>query len=178
MTIRTRKIVNFISFYLAWPLCVLPAAKGMLLLGPLLCLPLILIHFFVICEARERAQEFRLMIFATLLGFILDSTLWKLKLVIYSPSPWPQPFAPLWILALWATFANAFRYSLAWLSRNPMFPILFGAIGGPLGFFAAKNLGALSLDPRLWPSLLALSISWCVAVPVLARIALFPKRNF
>lgn len=171
MTIRWRKTVNFISFYLAWPFCVLPAAKGLPLLGPALCVPLILIHFFITCEAKERAQELRLMIVATLLGLVLDSTLWKLNLVIYSPSPWPQPFAPLWILALWATFANAFRYSLAWLGRNPIFPVVFGAIGGPLGFFAAKNLGALSLDPALWPSLLALSLTWAFAVPTLNRFA-------
>ena len=137
MTLRGRKIVNFVSFYFAWPRCVLPAAKGLPLLGPILCLPLILIHFFVTCEAKERSREFRLMMFATLLGFVLDSILWKLNLVVYTPSPWPQPFAPLWILALWATFANAFRFSLAWLSRHPLLPFVFGAAGGPLGFFAA-----------------------------------------
>lgn len=177
MTRKQRKWLNFISFYLAWPFCVLPAAHHHPLLGPLLCLPLIAIHFVVVCEPQDRLQELRLMLLAMALGFILDTALWKANLVIYSPSPWPAPFAPLWILALWATFANAFCYSLAWLKRHPFLPIAFGALGGPLGFLAAKNLGALTLHPKLWPSLVALSVSWAMAVPTLVRVASAKKAS-
>jgi len=174
MTLRARKIVNFISFYLAWPFCVIPAAHHHPLWGPILCLPLVLIHFFVVCTPDERRHEFRLMMVAVALGFILDSSLWKFNLVIYTPSPWPAPFAPLWILALWATFANAFRYSLQWLGKHPLLPIVFGLLGGPLGFLAAKNLGALALHPKLWPSFLALSVAWGIAVPLLSKLARSP----
>ncbi len=57
------------------------------------------------------------------------------------------------------------------MNGRPVLAAIFGAIGGPLSYMAGERLGAIALgDPR-WRSLLVLSISWAVAMPLLMALS-------
>jgi hypothetical protein len=47
--------------------------------------------------------------------------------------------------------------------------VLFGASGGPLAYFGAQNIGAVTLPSSA--SYIALSVGWAVITPMLLYIA-------
>jgi hypothetical protein len=74
-----------------------------------------------------------------------------------------------WILALWLAFASTLNLSLAWMQGRYLIAMLFGASGGPLAYFGAQNIGAVTLPSST--SYIALSVGWAVITPVLLYIA-------
>jgi fucose 4-O-acetylase-like acetyltransferase len=82
--------------------------------------------------------------------------------------PW---LAPVWIIALWAGFATLLPVSLRWLLGRWRTAALFGAVGGPLAYYAGMKLGAVSFpDPVV--ALAALAGGWAVLTPLTCWIAL------
>lgn len=78
---------------------------------------------------------------------------------------------PVWLPLMWAQFATTLHYSLGWLRASRLRAALFGALGGPLAFFAGHRLGAVQFAQPLWLTLLTLSVLWGIAVPLIARWA-------
>jgi hypothetical protein len=127
--------------------------------------------------SRERRGDLRLIGIALLLGLIIDGALARSGLLGYaSAAPALRPGgAPLWILALWVSFALTLNHSLRWLRGRLIPAVLTGAIGGPLAYLAAARLShAVSFAAPAWQPLAALALGWALALALLTRAHRLP----
>lgn len=159
-------IANFILFQLAWFACVAGAAYGIPWLGVGVTLTAIGWHLY---KARQVKAEMLLMFAALLIGACFDQAMLLMELVVYRQHGWSASLVPVWILALWVAFASTLNLSLAWLQGRYLVAVIFGASGGPLAYYGAENIGAVSLNSTA--SYIALSIGWAVITPVLLYLA-------
>lgn len=80
--------------------------------------------------------------------------------------------APLWILALWASFALTLNHSLRPLVETPRRAGLAGFLGGPLAYLGASRLrAAVRFSSPMWRALCILAVGWAVAVSLLGYLA-------
>lgn len=162
-----RKLLNFGAFQLAWFACVLAAAEGRALLATLAVAIAVWLHLWL---APRRAPEAMLILVVTSIGLFWDSLVVSLGLVRYSSGNFADGVAPVWIIAMWALFATSLNLSLSWLRGRPWLAALFGAVGGPLAYWAGERLGGVQMpDPAL--ALGVQAIGWAVILPLLTRLA-------
>lgn len=162
-------LLNIIGFQIGWFACVLGAAYGYPLLGPLVALPVIGLHLM---RQTDRAAEIALMLFVALIGSTYDQTLMWFGLVGYSASIWSLDLLPIWMITLWLLFATTLNVSLKWLQGRYLIAAMFGFIGGPLAYWGGAKLGAIHWLQH-FELLLALAIGWAVLMPVLAWLAAY-----
>ena len=116
----------------------------------------------------KAAADLRLLAIALPLGFALDSAFAASGWLQYAQA-WPSPHAsPVWIWAMWTGFAMTLNHSLAFLRERPWLAAGFGLFGGPMAYWtAAGAFDAVSFGaPVLWV-LIALAVSWALALPLL-----------
>ena len=160
-------LVNFIGFQLGWFACVLGAAHGYPLLGPLLALPIVGFH---LARQADKRAEITLLLLTLLIGSVFDQGLMLLGLVRYSATIWQPEWLPIWMMTLWALFATTLNLSLRWLQPRPLVAALFGLVGGPLAYWAGARFGAIEWQQPI-SLLLALAIGWAVLMPLLGKLA-------
>lgn len=163
-------LVNIFAFYLAWVACILGAAHQQFLIGPVSVLVLLGLHFYLL-PGYSSAKEFRLLVTAGALGFVLDSLQAFFGVFSFAnttPGTWISPF---WMVALWIAFATTLHTSLRWLSGRYTLSAILGAIGGPLSYYSGAQLGALTLNSDVTMSFLIMAIAWGIAMPVLVWLA-------
>ena len=103
---RTIQLINFVAFQAAWFAAVLGAAHHLPARGTACVAATLAWHLAV--SARP-AQEARLIVFVTLIGFLIESAIASQGHVRY-PSGQPDPhLAPYWMVALWALLEMATR---------------------------------------------------------------------
>jgi hypothetical protein len=158
-----RALLTLAGVQAGWFACVLGAAAGYPLAGPLVVLLLIAAH------SRARGSRPALatsIVCAVALGAASDGTLALAGLIRFpaqAQGGWP---VPIWMLALWANLSLALEDMRGWLVRGGVAAAL-GAIGGPLAYLAAERLGAISLDAARTGSIAAIALEWAVAMPLL-----------
>ncbi|WP_369976073.1 DUF2878 domain-containing protein [Xanthomonas bundabergensis] len=171
------KLANYVALQLLWLAAVAGAGRGLAWAGPA---ALALFALYQLQPRRRARGDAALMALALLLGAAVDTTLAAGGWVRYAAALPPAPWAPLWILALWAGFALTFNHSLAWVMHRPWRAALFGAVCGPFGYvLAARGWQALTLGTPLLHAVLALALAWAAALTLLSlatrRLAL-PAR--
>ncbi len=164
-------LANFILFQLAWFACVAGAAYGMPWLGVSVTLITTGWHLY---QSRRAKPEMLLMFAVLLLGASFDQIMLLSELVSYQQHGWSTSLVPVWIVALWLAFASTLNLSLAWLQGRYLIAVIFGASGGPLAYFGAQNIGAVTLPSST--SYIALSIGWAVITPALLYLAKYINR--
>ena len=161
---RRTTVANFLLFQGGWFICVLGAAGGHPLLAALAGLVPVLVHLALV---RQPGREARLLLAALALGLVIDSLHLHTGILRF-PAGGPFPaLPPPWLLVLWLQFSTALHFSLAWLSGRPLVALAFGAIGGPLAYWAGVRLGAAGFGPDLGRSLVQIGIGWALAMVVL-----------
>ena len=164
---RRTTLVNFLLFQAGWFLCVLGAAAGRPLLAALAGLVPVLVHLALV---RQPGREAQLLLAALALGLVIDS-LHLHTGVLRFPAGGPFPaLPPPWLLVLWLQFATALHFSLAWITGRPLLALAFGAIGGPLAYWAGVRLGAAGFGPDLGRALTQIGIGWVIAMAILLRL--------
>ncbi|MEO6117895.1 MAG: DUF2878 domain-containing protein [Methylotenera sp.] len=158
-------IINFILFQIAWFACVLGAANAMPWLGVGVT-AIIIWHLY---QAKQAKLEAFLMLIALIIAASFDQVMLSSNLIEYAHHGWSASIVPVWILALWLGFVTALNVSLRWMHDRKLVAILFGAIGGPLAYWSAAKLGAVTLLSM--NSYIALSIGWAVITPLLLLIS-------
>jgi len=169
-----RKAINFIAFQSAWFAAVLGAANGMPWLG-VVAVPLALgLHLALSPDWRP---ELLLAFCAAGIGFVTDTLL--IAAGAFSPIPYlfPAPYSAFWMVMLWVNLATTMNVSMAWLSGRYGLAALFGAIGGPTAYYSGAKLGAMTRLPEPG-GLLAISIAWAVALPLLYGAAKMLMERF
>lgn len=162
-----KTLINVLSFYIGWFACVVGAARGYPMLGPLVVVLLLGLHLLLTVDT---AREVRLLAIAGVVGSLLDTLMmWSgMYTFVGHPKSW---LCPLWITALWINFATTLRSSLSWLLDRYWLAALFGAVGGPLSYYAGARLGALTFPADTQLSLVVLTLVWGLALPGLVWLA-------
>lgn len=160
-------VFNFLLFQLGWFATVLFAAAGHPQLSATSCLFVVGLHFLLI-PAKWRKPDLCLLLLATLIGAMWESLVTRWGIVAYEG--FSNAFAPYWIVLMWSQFAITLNHSLAWLKANLAIAALMGAVFGPMAFWGAAKLGALTLQPGITP-LLILAAGWLVLLPLLLGYA-------
>jgi len=159
--------VNFIAFQIGWFACILGAANGMPWIGLLVGALVISFHLF---SVDKPAKELNLILYAVVIGIVLDSLLVMSGWLSYPNGILLDGTAPYWILMLWALFASTLNVSMRWMHDKYWVAAIFGAVGGPLSYLAGARLGAVTFI-ELQPALLALALGWALAMPCLIRLS-------
>ena len=160
-------ILNVVLFQLGWFACVLGAASGYAREGAIAAALLVALH---IARAAQPKREAMLAAAAATLGFLFESALVQAGWVRFEAGMLLEGAAPYWMVALWALFATTLNESMRMLQTRPWIAALFGAVGGPLAYYAGARMGALDL---VHPAALltALALGWAVATPLLLSLA-------
>ena len=155
-------VINFVGFEVCWFACILSAAYSLPVLGVSLAASWIVVHLYQHREFLE--SELSVVGVAVVVGFGLDSLLFQLRLL---ESPYERFWAlgPLWLMALWMSFATTVRHSLGWLTGRPVLQVLLGLVGGPLAYLGGESLGALTVN-GLWGTV-GVMVVYSVTVPAL-----------
>ena len=167
MESRAAVAVNFILFQAGWFACVLGAARGFPWQGALAGL---LIAGFTVLRSKHPRGELALAAAAALGGLAFDSALALSGWVDFEGAVPVSSLAPVWMVVLWALFATTLNVSLRWLREWPALGVLFGAVGGPVAYYAGERLGALSFTDSML-GLTAVAVGWALATPLLLALA-------
>jgi len=156
-------VLNFVLFQVAWFACVLGAAHGMPWLGPVTVAAVVAVHLI---RAPDGRSEFFLLMLAAAIGTLFDSALVSTGWLEYPSGQLHPLLAPYWIVAMWIAFATTLNVSLSWLKGRNLVAALFGAIGGPLAYFAGAKLDGVTFVNEI-PALAALAVGWSIITPLL-----------
>lgn len=161
------RVLNFVLFQAGWFACVLGAARGEGMAGAAVAMGVALVY---IMRAPQPLRAAALIALACTLGALWDSALAAAGWIGYDDADISGVMfigaAPLWIVALWALFATTLNSSLGWMQGRPALAALFGAIGGPLSYWAGERMGALRLESPV-AALVALAAGWALLTPLL-----------
>jgi len=160
-------LVNLAIFQVCWLACVLTGAASLPLIGIAVVAAAVAYH---LRQAARPWSEAALLTVAGLIGAAWDGQLAGYGWLVYPSGEFASWIAPSWIIAMWIAFATTLNVSLQWLRGRPGLALVFGAIGGPLAFYAGERLGAVEFtDPLI--ALSAQSAGWALITPVLVSIA-------
>ncbi len=159
-------VLNIITYQIAWFACVLGAANQLPWIGTSVALAVAALHLAL---TSQRPAELKLIVAAAVIGLILDSALSSSGLVVFASGVWIEGIAPHWMLGLWIAFATTLSVSMRWLMARPVLAIAFGALGGPIAYYAGMKLGAMTIHSD--SSLFVIGIAWAGAMWLLAKIA-------
>ncbi len=161
--------INAIAYQGTWLIAIAGAARGQWWTGPL---ALAAFAAWQLTVSRQRRADAGLMLSAAALGFLVDSAFVQAGLVAYAaPLPWAK-FAPVWIVALWMSFALTLNHSLAYLKSHLRLAAVLGGVGAPLAYWAAAHgWNALAFTVHPAAALAVLAGAWAVLTPALCVLA-------
>jgi hypothetical protein len=162
---------NLLGYQLVWFIAVSEAGRG--LWWPAVAAAVLFVAWQMVLSERPWA-ELCLLCAAVCCGVLGDGVLALSGWASYAaPSvALPPGGAPIWILALWASFAMTVNHTLVYLRGRPWLALAFGAIGAPMAYFgAARGWQALVFEAPAWRGLSWIAFSWAIAMPLLALLA-------
>lgn len=160
-------ILNIVLFQLGWFACVLSAASNQPLFGATVAIVILGAHLFI---SKQYKEELRLIGVAMAIGLVWDSLIVSMGWITYQSGMIVSFMAPYWIILMWALFATTLNFSMSWLKRKLLLATFFGAIAGPLAYYAGVKLGAVEFKDEI-NSLIALSLGWAIFTPLLLKIS-------
>lgn len=160
---------NVVGNQLVWLCAVVGAGRG--LRWP----ALLAATLYVITQLAWSPQprvELKVMALAIGCGLLVDGIAAGSGRVLYAAGNTPTWLSPLWILALWASFAMTVTVSLALLQRHLRVAALVGLLLAPLAYLsAARGWGAVQFTAPVWQGVVLLGLGWSLALPLLAACA-------
>ncbi|MDF3201383.1 DUF2878 domain-containing protein [Pseudomonas sp. 1912-s] len=156
-----KPLANAVLFQCGWFACVLGGDSLWLLVG----VAVLAVHLLWISSWSEEGQ---VILAVTLLGTVIDTALRAFGVFHFSlPGPW----APVWLILLWALLATTLRHCLAWSAQPWWRASLLGAVGGPLSYYAGSQLAGVSFGYGTVATLLGLALIWGMIFPLLHWVA-------
>jgi hypothetical protein len=153
---------NFILFQVGWFGCVVGGAThDYYWAGVVIVSFIIAVH---LVRASEIRNEFLLIILTMLVGTTWDSALTAAGLFQFSHGVFASWLVPSWMIAMWALFATTLNVSLKWLKHRYVLAAVFGAIGGPLAYYAGHRIGAVDFSDTL-TTMVAVGAGWSLIMP-------------
>ncbi|MBB6523031.1 DUF2878 domain-containing protein [Pseudoteredinibacter isoporae] len=159
-------VANLAGFQLSWWTLVLYGNSAI----PL-ALGLLALHFAFVAE---KLLELRIIAVVAMTGIIIDSTLTQLSVWQFTPKPIA---APIWLCALWLSFAATLRHSLKPLWEYRRWWPLLGAFGGTSSYLGAYKLGAVSLGYNVLATAVICAALWALIFPLALHICERSERE-
>ena len=173
--------VNLIGYQIVWFSAVIGAGRQLWWPGVIAAAIFMLSHLALARQSRtERAVDVRLLAVAVTIGTLLDGTVAASGFARYAADDLTllPGGAPLWILAMWGSFALTLRHSMTFLLGRPVIGLLLGAFGGPLAYLGAgRGWQAITFAEPRWTSIATLAIGWGIAIPLLTILAVRWSRG-
>jgi hypothetical protein len=159
---------NFILFQIGWFGCVISgASENYYWAGIPIVTFIVAVH---LARAVDMRNEIVLIILTMIVGTTWDSMLTAAGFFEFANGVYVNWLVPLWLVSMWALFATTLNVSLKWLKDRYVLAAVFGAIGGPVAYYAGHRIGAVDFDNTL-NSMIAVGAGWAVIMPVLMLIA-------
>ena len=164
-----KRWINAIFYQLTWIAAVAGAGHGLWWAGPV---ALTIFAGWQLSVSTQRRADAVLLLCAAAIGFAIDSSLVQTGVLSYAAAmPWPH-LAPIWIVALWMSFALTLNHCLAYLKAHLIVAAALGAIGAPLAYWAAaSSWGAIHFVAAPFTALMVLAAIWAVLTPALCWLA-------
>lgn len=160
-------LVNIGIYQVVWFLCVLGGNSG-----AMWALPLIAIHLFL---STCRKSDLQVMGAFLCAGFVVDGGLQLAGFFSFTVTGTPIPF---WLTVIWLALSTLPNHSLSWMKRRPLLCAIFGALGGPLAYWAGERLGAAAFGLPLSWSIPILALVWGVFWPfAMFIVTCFPSET-
>jgi hypothetical protein len=165
---NTNLLINLVFFQAVWFLTILAAASGIWWPGFAGLAIFVAVHYFVSPTARA---DFLLAICAVFIGLVGETVFVQTGLRL-DPAAGPTVAGiPVWILALWMSFALTMNGCLNWLHGRYILAALLGFLGGPLSYFGGIKLGAATAGDSPETALLVVAFFYAMITPLLLYLA-------
>lgn len=161
------KASNFVVFQLVWFAAVVSAAHEQAVYGSFVVLAALAWHLVVAHRAQREAV---LMVFVTLIGFVVEALQVRLGFVRYAESNAYALWPPIWIVFMWPLLGITLNVSLRWLRDRPFVAALLGSVCGPLAFAGGVRLGAAEFVDTI-AALASQALAWAVLLPLMFALA-------
>lgn len=160
--------INQLFFQLAWPACVVGAARGVLWPAALLIAAFLV---WQLAPSRRHPSDVPVLVAFVVLGVALD-TLWvQSGLVHYHASIPLQGTQPLWLTGLWIAMALGVNHSLAVFRDRWWLWVVLASIASPLSYTMAQRFGAVEWLAPPWLVVLMLGPVWALLTGLVFRWA-------
>lgn len=155
---------NFLLFQLGWFSCVIGGSSpSYYWVGAAVVAVVITLHLMRAADTRD---ELFLIAITMVLGTAWDSGLLLVGLFTFQYGMIMAELVPLWMIAMWALFATTLNVSMKWMKGRYLLAAAFGAVGGPLAYYAGHKLGAVDFSD-MTTALFAVAAGWSVIMPLL-----------
>ena len=162
-------IQNFILFQVGWLSCVMGGASSSYhWFGVAVVTAIVAVH---LARSYTISNEILLIMIATLLGTSWDSALMGAGLLAFNNGVVFDAIIPFWMVAMWALFATTLNVSMQWMKNRYLLAAVFGAIGGPVAYYAGHRLGAVEFS-QVSTALLVVGAGWAVMMPLLMHLSI------
>lgn len=157
-------------FYFGWIVCLQEASRGQSLYSLLTIGAMI--AYYLYCSSCRKADYFLLFLVISL-GPMTDIFYSRIGLLHYHHSVYP----PLWVFLLWGLFGiNIHLFS--WMKRYWILAVILGALGGPLSYLSAIELGSVKLLKPLPLAFITIGGIWAIFLPGFIWLEDFLKKRF
>jgi hypothetical protein len=160
-------ILNFLLFQAGWFTAVLGAAHGLPWAGVVAVAVVATVH---LARAHRPLPEFALLGMAFAIGLLFETLLVQTGWLRFDGGMLAAGTAPVWMAALWISFATTLNVSLRALHTRLLPAALLGAIGAPLAYYGGAKLGAVEFIATA-PALATIAAGWTVLTPLLCLAA-------
>ncbi|MEM1089407.1 MAG: DUF2878 domain-containing protein [Pseudomonadota bacterium] len=162
--------LNFVAFQICWIACVWGGAHGYWWLG------IVAVALFAVWEmtrSHSAAADLKLLSVVLVLGIVVDTMYVQLGLLTFATPVPSEQLAPVWIWAMWVSFALTLNHSMAWLKGKTLLAVVFGAIGGPFAYWiAASAWDAAFINPdKVLLAYGVIGVAWAALTPALLKLA-------
>jgi len=162
--------INLIFYQATWLTCVAGAGRGAWWPGLLV---LAVFAVWQLAVSPWPRADACLAVTVSIVGFALDSTFAQFDAMRFETVvPWAG-FAPIWMVALWTSFALTLNHSLAFLQPRLLLAAVLGGVGAPLAYWAAsRGWHALAFPEHPAAVIAITAVVWAMLMPALAQLAL------
>ena len=164
MPVALSQLANVFGYQGVWLACVAGASAGLVWPGVVASLAF---AAATLIFAGQRSADLRTLAIAAPLGFGLDSLLVSAGWLTYSPAGPASVLAPVWIGAIWLSFALTLNHSLAFLRPHRAVSALLGLAGGPFAYWSAsKAFGVIEFAQPAGTTMLVVGLCWAALLPL------------
>jgi len=161
-------VLNVLLYQAVWFLCVFGGDRG-----ALLALVPIGVHL-----AWSPCRKSDLIMMAVLLGcgLVIDGLIHAGGVISYDAPARP---IPLWLVVIWLALALMVHHGLRWMKNRLVLSAVFGAVGGPLAYWAGVKAGAAEFEVPLMNALVLLGVVWALLWPAVMFVGqrILPKHE-
>lgn len=158
-------LANVLAFDVTWTVALFLASKGWTWIGAAVMLANV-VGYLVWTAIGKRAASWRrelgLIVVFGAIGATVDSVLCERGVIgLAQPRGAIAEFAA-FFFALWANFGTTVRIGFEWAWTRAWAGVVFGLVGGPLGYLIGERIGAVTIGEDRVRSLGILSIEFAV----------------